>query len=145
MQVLFEKNYKVLKIRISYCILSKDKKTGGITMTCREACKEAGLFIQNRLPVWNMEEFLDHIRECKDCREELELDYSLNLVLYANEDESTNFNVEDALDDILLAAQQKVFYWKIWEKIKYILTTIVFWCVLLVGCLQVYQWMMEGF
>lgn len=114
-------------------------------MTCREACAVAGPFIQNRLPVWNMEEFLDHIRECKDCREELELDYSLNLVLYANEDESTNFNVEDALDDILLEAEQKVFYWKIWEKVKYILTTIVFWCVLFTGFLQLYQWTVKGF
>ena len=121
------------------------KRQEEVTMTCREAGAVAGPFIQNRLPVWNMEEFLDHIRECKDCREELELDYSLNLVLYANEDESTNFNVEDALDDILLEAEQKVFYWKIWEKVKYILTTIVFWCVLFTGFLQLYQWTVEGF
>lgn len=121
------------------------KRQEEVTMTCREACAVAGPFIQNRLPVWNMEEFLDHIRECKDCREELELDYSLNLVLYANEDESTNFNVEDALDDILLEAEQKVFYWKIWEKVKYILTTIAFWCVLFTGFLQLYQWTVEGF
>ncbi|KIR03903.1 hypothetical protein P261_02718 [Lachnospiraceae bacterium TWA4] len=114
-------------------------------MTCRETCSLAGEFIKNRLPSWELEEFLDHIRECSSCREELELDYTLDLVLYSLEDESPNFDFEDALEDVLLAAEQKVFYWTILNRIKIILTTVVCWCVVVILVLQVYQWVQNGF
>jgi hypothetical protein len=109
-------------------------------MDCRKACSMAGPFIQNRIPIQKLEDFLNHIEKCSECKEELELDYSLNLILYTSANEAANFDVKDALEDLLLEAEQKVFYWKVWERFKYILTTIVVWCVILTGCLQIYQW-----
>ena len=66
-------------------------------MTCIKAQSMIVSFVDNKLSIEELEEFLDHVNSCKTCREELEVYYTLLTAMkQLNEDRnlSDNFSLE---------------------------------------------------
>lgn len=76
---------------MSYCFKE------GVYMTCLEAQSMITTFIEEKLDDEQLEEFIHHMRECSDCKEELEVYYTLMVgmkQLDNNEQLSNNFAKE---------------------------------------------------
>ena len=80
-------------------------------MTCRTAQGLITSFINDELDIDELEEFVDHMQSCTDCREELEVYYALLTAMkQLDEDKhlSNDFNKE--LEDKLDRSQEKIIH-----------------------------------
>ena len=89
-------------------------------MTCREAERLVMPYINGSITDEELKEFLKHIETCEDCREELEI----------------YFTVETALE----LSRQRVHTLGILETARYAVNTLCFWAVLAVLVLQFRMW-----
>jgi len=83
-------------------------------MTCMEAQALITPFINDKLDITQLEDFLDHVEECKDCMEELRVYFALLTAmrqLDENEEISSDFDKE--LRRKIKDAQEKILHAKI--------------------------------
>lgn len=64
-----------------------DKKDG-VQMDCRTAEGMVNSYIEHKLPVDELEDFLDHIQECSSCYDELETYFIVHEVMQQLDDNS---------------------------------------------------------
>lgn len=95
---------------------------GRIVMNCMEAQSHITEFINDKLDMTKMEEFLSHVNQCSECREELEVYYALLTAMkLLDEDKelSDHFNQElerklkfsaDKIRKIKIARVRRKFY-----------------------------------
>jgi hypothetical protein len=86
---------------------------GVLSMTCIKAQGMITPFIDNKLNIKELEEFLDHINTCQDCREELEFYYALLTAmrqLDEDKDLSDDYGLE--LSQKLEKAQERIIHVK---------------------------------
>lgn len=69
-------------------------------MTCLEAQSKIIAYIENDLERTKKQEFLNHVRECKDCKEELNIYYTMiEGMRQLDENDTLSENFSDALDE----------------------------------------------
>lgn len=82
-------------------------------MTCMKAQSLITPFINDKLDIKDMEEFLNHIKTCKECREELEVYYiSLTAMKQLDEDKQLSDDFNQDLANKLESAHEKVMHVK---------------------------------
>lgn len=82
-------------------------------MTCLKAQGMITPFINNKLSVKELEEFLEHVNSCPDCREELEFYYTLLTGMkQLDEDKNLSNDFQLELSVKLKKAQDKVIHVK---------------------------------
>ena len=82
-------------------------------MTCLRAQSLITPFINDELNIKDLEEFIGHVRSCKDCREELEVYYALLTAMQQLDEDrnlSDDFNME--LAEKLDRSQDKIVHVK---------------------------------
>ena len=81
-------------------------------MDCKRAQSMVTPYILKKLNDKELEEFLDHISNCRECYEELEIYYTVHYTLQRLDDEegSTVYDVENALQNNL--EESRVYVWK---------------------------------
>ncbi len=78
-------------------------------MDCKTAQSLVIPYVNHELEDEELEEFLDHIRECKECYEELEIHFTVYYALQKlEEDEQVSFNIQRMLKENLKIARKKV-------------------------------------
>jgi len=65
-------------------------------MNCQEFDKHIQAFIDKKIEYARLDDFIEHYRHCKDCHEELEINFLLAYVL--GEDDKPMFNLSKELD-----------------------------------------------
>ena len=65
-------------------------------MDCQEFDKHIQAFIDKKIEYARLDDFIEHYRHCKDCHEELEINFLLAYVL--GEDDKPMFNLSKELD-----------------------------------------------
>lgn len=91
-------------------------------------------FINDKLPVSDMEEFLEHVSSCSNCREELEVYYALLTAMkQLDDDESLSSDFPHELDVKLEAAHDKVVHIKYnyYRKIAMLILTMILLVILI--------------
>lgn len=69
-------------------------------MTCLEAQSKIIAYIENNLERTSKQEFLRHVRECKDCKEELNIYYTMiEGMRQLDENDTLAANFNEALDE----------------------------------------------
>lgn len=82
-------------------------------MTCLKAQSLITPFINDKLSLKELEEFLDHIRSCSECREELEVYFTLLTAMkQLNEDRSLSDDFGLELAEKLEQTQEKIIHTK---------------------------------
>jgi len=82
-------------------------------MTCEKAQSLITPFIHDKLNIKDTEEFIDHIANCPDCREELEVCYvMLTAMKQLDEDRKLSDDYSRDLQEKLERAQEKVVHVK---------------------------------
>lgn len=78
-------------------------------MTCIKAQSLITPFINDKLSIDDLDEFLDHVNSCPNCREELEVYYALLTAMkQLDEDKNLSSNFVQELNEKLENAQEKV-------------------------------------
>lgn len=77
-------------------------------MTCKEAVQNIMPYINNEMSVQEVEEFLAHIRGCRECYEELEVYYTIYAGLAQLDSDSDNFDMHNLLESALKSSQNRV-------------------------------------
>ena len=84
-------------------VLKKQKKT----LTCKEATKMVIPYIDGHLGDKNLRQFVGHIKECSECREELETYYIVYKgLMQLDEREELPMNIIEALNEDFAASEQ---------------------------------------
>jgi hypothetical protein len=103
-------------------------------MTCKEIEKQIPLFLTDSLEEDELETFVEHIKQCKDCEEELAIQY-LTVVGMARLEEGASFALDDELAAKINRADRKI---KINRRIEKICNRIEMAAILVLGITVVY-------
>lgn len=78
-------------------------------MDCKTAGNMVLPYIHKELSGRDMEEFLEHIKECPDCYEELEIYFTVSVALRKlREDREKSYDIQRVLRDELKSARRKM-------------------------------------
>jgi len=94
-------------------------------MDCKTAQKMIDLYIKKQLNNRELEAFLDHIKECEECKEELEIYFTVYMALQKlDEERDVSFNIQKMLHDNLAASTRRVNRFKIMRILNYALVLL---------------------
>ena len=102
-------------------------------MTCREAERLVMPYINGSITDGELKEFLKHIETCEECREELEIYFTVDVGIRQLNQGTGTYN-------ILELSRQRVHTLGILETARYAVNTLCFWAVLVVLVLQFRMW-----
>lgn len=81
----------------------------GAAMDCKTAQKMVTPYIKRELKDRELEEFIDHIRDCQECYEELEIYFTIYFALQKlDEEQNVSYNIQKMLKDDLRFAERRV-------------------------------------
>lgn len=111
-------------------------------MDCRAFESNISAYIAGRLKIEEMQEFLDHARNCRECYDELEITYSV-IQGVRQLDSEDGLAPADllSLDASLYFAEERVRRHTAGRVVKYALSTAAFWSVLSTLWFQLRFWM----
>ena len=98
-------------------------------MDCREACAKVQDYIQNRLSPDELKPFLEHIKCCGECREEMEIYYILQMGLRQMDEDNDHYDLAAALERKLQISEHRVRRRHAFLVFKYAAGTLAFWSV----------------
>ncbi|MFA9463702.1 MAG: anti-sigma factor [Velocimicrobium sp.] len=76
-------------------------------MTCMETQRNMKLFIDDKLDIEQLEEFLLHIRSCESCREDLDVYYTiLSSIKFLDEDKNSSEQMD--VERFIKHAEEKI-------------------------------------
>lgn len=76
-------------------------------MNCKEAEKKIPPFLNDELDGYDLAEFVEHIEECPECKEELSIQFLVAEGLEQLE-QGNNFNLQEALLETLECADDRI-------------------------------------
>lgn len=109
-------------------------------MTCREARKLIIPFIHDELSMEETRDFLQHVRGCKACMDELEIYYIVEAGLDKSDGEDIDYNLTAALNSHIREVYQKIFILFIGRVLKYSINTLMFFGVFIIAMMQLRIW-----
>lgn len=113
-------------------------------MTCKEAEKMVMPYINYQLGEKDLETFLNHIRSCDSCKEELEIYYTVAVGLKQLDSGTGAYDITGALEESLELAWLKVRTVRLRKVIAYAVNTLCVTGVLTALILQLRIWLQEG-
>ena len=77
-------------------------------MTCKEAESLVMPYIKNELTDEELFEFLEHIEHCPECREELEIYFTVDVGIRQLDSETGNYNIKGALETAIEQSRERL-------------------------------------
>lgn len=114
-------------------------------MTCAEAEKMVIPYINDKLSLTELEDFIEHIETCENCREELEIHYMVDVGLKKLDDEDATYDIVGDLKRKLeesAAILKRVLFFQV---TGYAVGTLMSMSLILMVLLQVRIWRQTGF
>lgn len=93
------------------------------TLKCTQITKMIPAFINGELRYKDLEQFVEHIQECASCKEELSIQFLVNIGLI-NLEAGNTFDLQKELEDALEDAYRKVRVYKFLRQSIFILALI---------------------
>lgn len=76
-------------------------------MKCADALSKIDDYIANRLSSRELEEFLEHVKSCRECYDELEIHYIISVgTKYLEEEDPKSYNIPCMLKEDLLEKEK---------------------------------------
>lgn len=113
-------------------------------MTCKEAESLVMPYIRKELPDDKMEEFLEHIETCENCKEELEIYYTVDVGIRQLDTDTGTYNIKGAMEEDIISSKQRLYTLRVFDIFRYALDTLVVICVLVMIVLQLRIWWQTG-
>ena len=110
-------------------------------MTCREAERLVIPFIHYELDDDTAARFLEHIDHCPDCREELEIYYTVEEgIKQLDEEDMTINDIKGAMEEDIRATRQRLYSVRLLNIIRYAADTLIAMGVTVMLILQFRLW-----
>ncbi len=109
-------------------------------MTCREAESLVIPFIHDELDDDTAEAFLEHIDGCADCREELEIYYTVEAGIRQLDNDIGSSNIKGEMEEDLRESRQRLYSVRLLRGIRYAADTLTVLSVTVMLLLQLRFW-----
>lgn len=129
--------------RVFFQILDAERSVG--EMTCQEAEKMVIPYINDELTVSQMEDFLDHIETCANCREELEIHYMVDIGLKKLDEADATYDIVGDLRRKLEDSYSVLRRCLMFQITRYAVSTLMTMALIVTVLLQVRIWNQAGF
>lgn len=113
-------------------------------MTCKEAENLVMPYINGRLTDRELKDFLDHIGHCADCREELEIYFTVDVGIKQLDSETGNYNIKGALEMTLDQSRQYLHTLLLVKIARYAVSTLSVMGLVITFLLQCRIWWQHG-
>lgn len=113
-------------------------------MDCSKAKKMVVPYIRDELDYEMVEDFLEHIKKCSVCREELEIYYTIEEGLDKLDNGNNDFNILGSLEDYIHSSYYKINKIKAAKIFYYILNTLICIGLITTLLLQIRIWYSYG-
>lgn len=114
-------------------------------MTCMEAEKMVIPYINDELTPRELEEFVDHMQNCANCREELEIHYMVDVGLKKLDDEDGTFDIVGDLNRKKEESEGILRRCLMFQITRYVTGTLMSMALLVTVLLQLRIWHQMGF
>ncbi|MCI7795377.1 MAG: zf-HC2 domain-containing protein [Lachnospiraceae bacterium] len=114
-------------------------------MTCMEAEKMVIPYINDKLPVSELEDFIEHIESCENCREELEIHYMVDVGLKKLDDDDATYDIVGDLKRKLEDSARLIRRYAALEVTRYAVNTLMSMAMIVMLLLQIRIWHQTGF
>ena len=114
-------------------------------MTCMEAEKMVIPYINDQLSVTELEDFMEHIKTCENCREELEIHYMVDVGLKKLDEADGTYDIVGDLKRKLAESGAVLRRYLMFQITRYAVSTIMGMALLLEILLQLRIWHQAGF
>lgn len=113
-------------------------------MTCKEAEKLVMPYIKDELTDEELQEFLSHMEFCPDCREELEIYFTMDVGIRQLDSETGNYNIKGALESALEQSRHRLYIIRVIKIARYAVSTLSIMALMISFLLQCRLWMQWG-
>lgn len=107
---------------------------------CMEIQAQITDYIEGNLSPDQLEKFVAHVNECEECREELDIYYTLYLgILQLEHDEEEIkelYDLDGALEEELYHSELLIRRCHFFQDVRYVIYTVAFWCIVAAVLLQ---------
>lgn len=114
-------------------------------MTCKEAESLVMPYIRHELPESKLEDFLEHIKNCGNCKEELEIYYTVEVGIRQLDEDTGTYNIKGAMEDDIIASRQRLYTLRLFDIFRYVLDTLMVLSMVVMLILQFRIWWQTGF
>lgn len=114
-------------------------------MTCIEAEKLVIPYIEDKLSLPELEEFMEHIRTCEKCREELEIYYMVDVGLKKLDEDGGTYDIAGDLRRKLEESAGILRRLLMFRITKYAVNTLTAMALIVMVLLQIRIWWQAGF
>lgn len=109
-------------------------------MTCQEAERLVTPYIRDELAGDELEAFLNHIDECPNCREELEIYFMVDVGLRQLDHDSATYDIAGDLEHKIEESYLKVSHMWMFRMFHYAVNTLGVMAVIVTALLQFRIW-----
>lgn len=113
-------------------------------MICKEAESLVMPYIKDDLTDEELQEFLEHIETCPNCREELEIYFTVDVGIRQLDSETGNYNIKGALEAALEQSKERLQAIRLLKVTKYAVSTLSVMAFIITFLLQCRIWMQQG-
>lgn len=114
-------------------------------MTCVEAEKMVVPYMKDELSPTELEDFLDHIKTCENCREELEIHYMVDVGLKKLDEADGTYDIVGDLKRKVAESYRTLRHISIFQITTYAITTLGGMALVSMILLQLRIWKTMGF
>lgn len=111
-------------------------------MTCQEAERMVTPYINNELTGVETEAFLGHLESCKQCQEELEIYFMVDVGIKELDEDSGAVDIAGALKEKIEDSYGRVSRMWAFKTLKYAVTTLMTMALVVMILLQFRIWLM---
>lgn len=113
-------------------------------MTCKEMEKLVMPYINDDLTDEELQEFLEHMESCPDCREELEIYFTVDVGIRQLDSETGNYNIRGALEAAVEQSRQRLQVVRLIKIARYAVSTLSVMALIITVFLQCRIWLQLG-
>lgn len=113
-------------------------------MTCRETEQLIMPYINGQLTDRELEAFLNHVKNCPECREELEIYFTVDFGIRQLDDDIGVYDIPGALERTLEQSWEKVRHTCAMTVLRYVFTTLSSLWLFVTFLLQLRIWWQAG-
>ena len=113
-------------------------------MTCKEAESLVMPYIKNELTDEELFEFLEHIEQCPECREELEIYFTVDVGIRQLDSETGNYNIKGALETAIEQSRERLEAVRLVKIVRYAVSTLSVMALIITVLLQCRIWLQSG-
>ncbi len=113
-------------------------------MTCREAEQMIMPYINGQLTDEELEEFLIHVKDCSECREELEIYFTVDCGIRQLDDDIGVYDIRGALERSLEQSWERIRHVHALTVLRYVFATLSSLWLFVTFLLQLRIWWQAG-